>query len=100
MICDAPHTEIYYFGTNITEEELKIYFTNATFMDDSFVGDGGEHYSYRGLRFALNKSTTFFVNYYDNAQAVISENNLKNTKNKSHVISVDHEDYELIKKAL
>ena len=89
----------YYYGTNMTQEELKTSFKKAHY--DSSVQDIVGHsatYSSKDMLFNSNKGG-FVITYYNDANAVIESLHLPNS-NKKHVISIIDSSYDIAKDAL
>lgn len=89
FFCDASPGSVYYFATDLTQEELELYFTKATYVDYPNVGGGGgAHYNFDFLFLRpFGSEEEFVFSYYDNSQAVIDVNHLKQT-NKQYIISI------------
>lgn len=98
--CSGPKYT-YYFGTDMTENKLSQYFKNARYLHDPSRGGGASaDYTYDTLFYESNSSKKeFYVDYYNETQAVINTVKLKNT-DKKYIISMSEESYKLAKEAL
>lgn len=97
--CSGPSND-YYFATDMTENEIKSYFSQASPSGQDGNGTGSSaNYTFKEISFNTKNNTTFGVYYYDNTSKIISLKHLKETT-KSHVISISASDYNQAKSAL
>jgi len=87
VFCDSNPASVYYFATDMTQDELKGYFKNADYVEHpNSGGGGGAGYNFDDLYFKpRNGNDEFLINYYDNTQNVLTTNRLKQTSKKSVV---------------
>ncbi len=99
FVCFGPIGSTYYYSTDLTQDELKNYFTKMQYVkDEADAGGFSADYNYKNLHFK-NDNEDFVIVYYDNTQAVIERKNLKNTS-LPYVISISDFDYDLAKSSL
>lgn len=100
-VCSSDPITSYYFGTDLTQDELKTYFKKAEYAEHpNLLGGGGGDYSYDYLFFKpVNGAEEFSIDYYDNTQVVIDLKDLRQT-GKQNVISLTVEDFLAAQSAL
>ncbi|HEU5187677.1 MAG TPA: hypothetical protein VFT87_04180 [Candidatus Saccharimonadales bacterium] len=99
LLCSSEPGEEYYFGTDMSREELRGYFKGAdSVTSENLVSGTGAKYSWVDVGFTT-KSGNFTFFFYDNKQGVLETYSLNKT-NKKNIISIDKEDYQEAKKAL
>ena len=89
---------VYYFSTNMSEDELKAYFQKATYTPPDTNGSSA-YTNYKWLHFELQTNEKMIVTYYENTEATIKNKVLKDT-GKARIIHLTDSDYELAKKSL
>ena len=92
--CDSPASTEYYFGTDMSVEELKGYFSNAKFSDIN-QEDGARDYAAFNLGFDPihpNVSQGFNIRYYLYPESVLSVHHF-NTQ-KAHIVSLSDWSYQ------
>ena len=97
LLCSSEPGEEYYFGTDLSVEELRGYFGRA---DIGKSGSGSSEFSnYILMSFQDHKSMSYFyINYFDNPAAVKQAFDLRTTT--KNVVSLSDEDYKEAKQAL
>ncbi len=99
FICPNDVYSVYYYATDLTQDDLKSYFKSAQYVDDKADGGGSSaNYSFAHVNFKKNNKDFVFT-YYNNTQAVITDNNLKDTS-LPYIISIGDFDYDLAKSSL
>jgi hypothetical protein len=101
FVCDSTPASVYYFATDMTQDELKTYFKGATYVEHpNSLGGGGAGYNFSDLYFRPRQSDReFLIDYYDNTQLVIGLFKLKQT-NRHSVISISEKSYTTVLDAL
>lgn len=99
IMCSSEPGEEYYFGTDLSVEELRGYFGGAKAIDsDSSISGTAANYNYYDVGFTAPNGS-FTVLFYDSKEGVLQTFNLKTTT-KKNIISIDKEDYQEAKNAL
>ena len=97
LMCDSGAYKVYYFATNLTEEQMKEYFKGAKYVT-SGAGTGSD-FTYDTLTFQTPDGRYFGIDYYHNVQPSKINNGLKQT-NESNGVSMSDNDYAIAKSAL
>lgn len=90
FLCGVLPSSVYYFATDLNQSGLKNYFTKAAYVEHPNSGGGfSSTYQFEDLFFKpFGSDEEFLINFYDDTQAVIESNHLKQT-NKQFIISID-----------
>lgn len=103
FLCDSPTSGYdYYFGTDMSIDQLASYFSKAHYIYNPAPDGVTEEYGYALLVYKpRDDSQEIYINYFDNLSAAISYsgNSLSNA-HKAHVIRVTDSDYGPLRKAL
>ncbi len=99
FVCFNDPGSVYYYSTDLTQDELKTYFTKAQFAPNEADGGGfSANYNFDHLHFKKDDEE-FVFSYYDNTQAVLNDKDLKGTGHP-YVISIGDFDYDLARSSL
>ncbi|HEU5187329.1 MAG TPA: hypothetical protein VFT87_02380 [Candidatus Saccharimonadales bacterium] len=98
LLCSSEPGEEYYFGTDMSEEELENYFTKAHSLGTPTTGTSDGH-SFKLLSFQPDFSNDiFYITYFENSE-IIRDSLNKKTDNKT-VLKVSDSDYNLARSCL
>ncbi len=95
---DSKPYSVYYYGTDMSKEELEKYFSHGKHRSISNSSGGGARYSFQDLYFS-SKEGEFTISLYNNKDDITENASITKT-NKRYVISILNSDYEAVKAAL
>jgi len=100
LVCDSDPFSDYYFATNLTEEQLKVFFKGAKYQEIAGGGGGASaRYTFDELDFQTSDGRYFDIYYYHNVKPSQITAGLKDTT-LPYGISIKDSGYLAAKSAL
>ena len=99
FLCFGEPYHVYYFASNMNEDELKNYLKNANYSPPDTGGSSIDS-KYKWLHFiAKDSQKDIVISHYEDTKAEVERNRLKKT-NKPYIYSITSSDYDLVKQSL
>jgi hypothetical protein len=100
LVCDANPASVYYYGTEMSVEEVVAYFPKASIIDDEEVRAGeAEAIPVTIILKGVNSNNPIYINYYKLGKDQSATFHLS-TPRKQHLVSIQDEDYQAAKDSL